>query len=389
MITSPIRPSGSYQWVNCSGSIKMKELYPRNPTEPSVATDEGKACHWLSEQIINTYVMECEQPIRTELVGTTAPDNVLIDDDMWDGAMVYVDAILDRMGDTTTCQQLNVEQQVNLDNIYPSMSGTPDCWWYDAYAMTLHVFDLKYGMGLVEAYNNPQLLIYASGIIANYLHPSVANDERLKVHLTIVQPRAFHELGPVRTWKIKALDMRPTIITLEAAAHKAMGDDADLHSGRHCKYCSAKFNCRSLQQTVYNAIDVITDVSPIEMNEHSTACELTLLKYAADLIKYRLISVEQQANTVIHDGKLLKGWIQEPTFGRKKWKDDDQARALGEMMGIDLDKHALITPTQAKAVFKKAKLDNAVIDSYSTTPQSGMKLKIDDGSRLSMIFNNN
>ena len=385
--TSPLRPSASHQWVNCPGSVMMQSLHPEYG-EASYAAEEGTACHWLAEQLLNCISTQCELPDKESMINTTAPNGIVMDEDMWDGANMYVDTVMSMLGNSTPVDNLQVEQEIKLDNIYPLMHGTADCWFYDAYTLTLHVFDLKYGRGGVEVFANSQLLIYASGIIANILHPDVGNDERLKVNLTIVQPRSYHELGPVRTWKTKAVDMITRINIIEFAANLAMGDEPDCKAGRHCKYCSGKYVCSSLQNTVYEAIDVITDVSPDVMDEESLAAELTLLKYASDLIKYRLIAIEEQAKSVINNGSSLKGWMVAPTFGRKKWEDKEQAKLMGEMMGVNLSKNELVTPTQAKALFKKAKVDSSVIDTYSTTPKNGVKLVIDDGSRLSMIFNN-
>jgi len=386
---SPLRPSGSYQWVKCSGSVELQKQYPPDPNDPNIAAEEGTACHWLAEQLLLCINQGLDFPDKSEAIGAVCPDNnVMIDEDMWDAAQMYIDAIINKAGDTVQLEHLAVEQSVMLDHIYPKMWGTPDCWFYDGYTNTLHVFDLKYGMGTVEAYYNSQLMIYTSGIIATLLHPNVANDENLKVELTIIQPRKFHEMGPVRTFYIKAVELRGKINIIEGAAHYAMGDSTQCVPGQHCKHCSAKYPCNALQQTIYNAVDVVTSASPVEMDDNSIAAEWTLLNYISDIVKYRKIAIEAKATAVINNGGILPGWIMESVIARLKWTNTDKAKALGALLECDFEKHDLITPTQAITMLEKKKINESIIDNYAARGKSGLKLKADDGTRLAMIFNN-
>ena len=69
-----------------------------------------------------------------------------------------------------------------------------DFYLYDQAEKTLYVTDLKYGYEIVEPFENWQALAYAAGVAAL---PGMVPD---KVVITIVQPRAPHRRGPIRTW---------------------------------------------------------------------------------------------------------------------------------------------------------------------------------------------
>lgn len=386
------RPSGSYQWGTCSASLLLQSVYPPLPGADNFAAEEGTATHWVSEKLLLAHKKKASDPsavipCKAEFVTHNAPNGVLITEEMWDGANMYVDYILSFLSQSITANNLHVEVRVALDHIYPNMSGTPDCWFYDSYSMTLHIFDLKFGRKYVDEFENPQEMIYASGVINEV--PAFKMNEQLKVQLHIVQPRRYHENGYCRSWIISAVDMRNYINQISTAAHKAMGDELTCTVGTHCHYCTARHACNALHSTTQNCVDVITGYHPLLLDEAATSSELTLLRHCQEMVKYRLVALEEQAMYDLGNGKLLNGWMIEPRYGHSKWRDEcDQEEILsaGEILGVDLSVRKLDSPTQVKVKLKKNKLDEDLIDEYIIRPKTGVRLVPDDGSKAKRAF---
>jgi len=165
--------------------------YLSNETE---AAEEGTACHWLAgDLLLISYVEGKKTPVKEDIVGTLSPNDILITEEMWQASLDYVTDIISNV---CSISDIKVEEKVNLDHIYPGMSGTPDAYYFDIRTNTLTVWDLKYGFGIVDVFENKQLMIYASGIIKKL------NLKNINVVLKIVQPRAFHSEGTIRSWEV-------------------------------------------------------------------------------------------------------------------------------------------------------------------------------------------
>ena len=182
---SIIAPSSASRWGACPGSAVLEAGYPDNP-EHEESRKEGNASHWVASSVLT----DGARP--QDFVGLTAFNGIIIDDVMVDAAMVYVAAVLAVSGEV-----LKVEQAVQIARINAACFGTPDSWYYDAVQGILHIFDYKYGWGVVEAFENKQGVCYYAGIIDELGIP----DEHLRVHIHIIQPRPYHWGGPVRTWE--------------------------------------------------------------------------------------------------------------------------------------------------------------------------------------------
>ena len=196
-----IRPSGSHEWHYCKASPAMQE---NEPNDDDQSTREGTAARWVASEILFSYVKaNVEVKTPADFIGTLAPNEVFIDEEMTDGVMTYVNDVLEYCNKTGLLQHLHIEEKMNLDHIYSGMKGTPDCWTYHAAGHELVVWDFEYGHGFVDVYKNPQLIIYASGAIEQCM-TDPQNSSWLKVRMKIVQPRCYSGGGIVREWTINA-----------------------------------------------------------------------------------------------------------------------------------------------------------------------------------------
>ena len=375
-----VRPSGSHEWSFCGGSQFMQK---DQPNDDSDATREGTAAHWVGSEILLSYITpDVELKTSLDFKDQLAPNDVFIDEEMIQGAVDYVTDVLQYCNETGSMRMLHVEEKLNIDSIYPGMLGTPDCWVYNATGAELVVWDFKYGYGHVEAFENPQLMIYVAGIL-ELLGIDGLSSQWLTIKMRIFQPRSYHGKGPIREWKVKASDLRGYFNQLRTAAALAMSGEGKCTPGLHCKHC-ARHICPALQGTNYNVIDVISNALPVELTGNNLALELKLLRRASKLVEFRLSAIESQVENVLSSGKILPGFMLEKKYGNKRWKKNTpiaDVLAFTDAFGIDIRKpDNLDTPTQAIAKVKKTAkemgitLDASVINNYTEIPYKGLKV---------------
>lgn len=370
-----LSPSAASRWVNCPGSVPLASRFPE--VGSSSAAEEGTASHWIGSETL------CGRGrYREEWVGVKAPNGVVIDMEMVDGAYVYVQAV---KAVTDTSIKLGIESQVSCAVIHPECWGTTDLWYWrgvpGAAGSELHVWDYKYGYGIVEPYENWQLICYAAGLMIGL---TGLQDQQVTVVLHICQPRPFHAEGVVREWRVSGSDLRGYINRLSLAAHQAMSDTPRTASGHHCKYCAARLNCSTYRLSCYAAIDYIGQAQPEEMSVEAMSAEYRILERIELLVKARKSAHESRMIGTIKAGGSVPGYTIDYGQGRAKWtKPASEIIMLGQLMGLNLaaPQEAL---TPAKAI--EAGLDRALVDSYSIRPQTGMKLVSTQGSLASRVF---
>jgi hypothetical protein len=344
----------------------MQERYPES--EDSQESKEGDASHWAAEQILSG---------GAAVIGQSAPNGIILTDDMISNACVFTNDILTTMPPGT----LNVENTVKAPAVHAESWGSPDCWAYDAKSRTLYIWDYKYGYGLVEVFENWQLINYIAGIIDRIRMP----DYQIRIKATVVQPRAPHPDGPVRRWVVKGEDLRPYINQLHNAAHEALGDDPSIKSGGHCRYCTARHACPAAHKAAMLAVDVTNRAEPHELDDQAIGTQITVLRRAAKAIEYRLTALEAQAESKIRQGRVIPGWCLEAgKAGNLSWdKSDLEVLALGELLGVHLSKP--MTPTQAIS----AGVPKELIEVYASRSPGALKLTKADNTKAAKVFGGN
>lgn len=374
-----IRPSSMPTIARCAGSAQLKPLFPESQYD-KCAAEEGTAAHWVAEQTLSSYISGNRAALTSDFIGQQAPNGVVIDDEMAQGADQYVTDILITCNETGLMRELQIEQPVTIDRIYPSMSGTPDAYLFDAQRGILHVWDLKYGHRYVKATENYQLIAYATGIIDKL----GINDEFVRVNLTIVQPRSYSSEGTIRTWSVMGSELRPHVNLLHYQAHKATQPNPECVSGEQCHYCRPN-HCRTAINASYNAIEESGKLQ-IEMipNEHLKV-QLEIMKTAKDRICDQLTGLESQIESQILAGQVVPGLATDNPPGRLNWtKPDSEIIALGKLMNADLVTGVkLLTPTQA---INKKLIDESVIKAYASRKPGKTKIVNSDESKAARVF---
>ena len=335
-------------------------------TEETEESREGTAVHEYAAWVLNDEFYP--------QIGGTMANGIVVTEAMVECAEVYIQEI----GRLNT--RPFIEQRLDLSVIHPDCFGTPDAMYYDTEAKRLYIWDYKHGYGIVEPEENAQLIAYAAGAMDYYK----VHDFDITVVLTIVQPRAPHPSGPVRSWRVKGEELRPYINPLANAANANMSGAGQCKAGQHCRNCKALSVCHTgvshgmaMLQTAHLPITV--QPTPEYMGQMVEMC-----KWAEKLFGKLAISYEEQLKNFIMSGGVVEGWTLEQKFGNKAWnRPIEEVIELGDLMGVDLRKPAAaITPTQAK----KAGLAPELIAAYSHTPSSGVALKRADDTKIKRIF---
>jgi len=370
----PPKPSDALQWMKCKGSYRAQQIYPGLPGDLSQSKMEGRACHEVAQKLFNN------EPFG-DIVGSMSKDGIIITQELFEAAREYYNDVWAYCNQHGLTGQWNVEQTVSLDHHMSGWFGIPDAWVRNGALNHLVIWDAKFGHEIIEPFEHWPMILYASGIIqaGEGFEPDV-------IEFRIVQPRAFAPGGTVRKWAITMDELANYLTQLENALADVMLPTPICTTGTQCKHCTARAHCDALQRVSYEGIDYVTDLQTHNLSGHALGVELKLLQRAHDMIKMRLTGLEEQALHEIKTGKSVTFFDAKPTVGRKRWRKGvpvEEIIMMGDLMGVDMRKPIeLDTPTQ---LVKKG-VDESVIDQYSETPRTGVKLVQIDEKSVANIF---
>lgn len=251
--------SGSKRWMSCPGSVAAESKVP-GERKSSIFAMEGTAAHLLceiysrenirpEEFLGETIVIKngdayletklsqadwahdehgvpiCDYPTEAEFV---------VDQDMVDAVEYFVAAVeLARAKLDPRGREEFHEEWIDMTWLHPLLGGTGDFICVEAFGFA-ELIDYKHGRGvLVEVYDNPQLKIYATGILHKF--PDCEG-----VTVTIVQPRKEHDDGPIRSVSYTRQELMDFAEELREAAEATQRPNAPLCAGEHCGFCGAK-----------------------------------------------------------------------------------------------------------------------------------------------------
>lgn len=376
-----LAPSSADRWSYCSGSAWMESQFPDLSDEEPRRI--GTAAHWVFQHdLVGTPLAE----------GALTPNGVAVDKAMIQAATLFLADIEAKLrpyfGDAWRAAVI-VEKRVAIPLVHPTHNwGTPDvrAWVPTPTGWVLFIWDFKYGFRSVEVFENKQLINYAAGCIteAKNIFP-VFDEARCKVVLTVVQPRAYHADGSVRTWETDMLALKPYVHSLAMAADEATGT-APICRPRPdvCHDCRARSGCTTLQEAAYMGMAMSGQAIPRVLSDDALGLEMALLDDAMELMKARHTGLEEVVKARIRAGARVPHWMYGPGRGKLAWnKPEAEVLALGDMLGVPLAKaREAITPTQAKELGLMPQL----IDMYASNVAGATKLMRDDGSNVRRIF---
>lgn len=383
---------------NCSGALALSAQVEDLDIE-SEAAGWGTACHELSEKCLRTG-LDAADSIGATI--KTKSHEFDVDEEMAECAQVYIDYVRQQQNYSNDgkprANDLWVEERFSLEKLKPPFDagGTCDAIVYSAKDQTLEVIDLKGGRGIVvEVNDNKQLRTYALGAIL--AHPGLRVD---KVTATIVQPRAHHKDGRIRSETFHVADLMEWTsdlvakmnlsaeaiaeyakvtgaLTLEAWAEKY------LKAGSHCTFCPAEGFCPALKSKALAVADAwFDDAGAMQIKNQPDVLDPAALAAAldgADLLQNWLNAVRALATRLAEGGTEIPRYHLADKFGRRKFKDPDAVPAALDLLGVPEDKlfeKKLRSPAQIETALgaKGLKPIKAQFDALYHTPLTGRTL---------------
>ena len=325
--------SASHRWLQCPPSARLCAEEPDNGSEYAM---QGTCAHELGQYLLEKALgYPCKDPTETLSY---------YDAEMQDACEGYRDFVMEQVGEAKKiCKDplVCVEQTLDYSKWVEHGFGTGDCVIVSD--DTLHIIDLKYGLGvLVQAEENSQLMCYGLGALDTFgdLY------EIRKVKLTIYQPRRNN----VDSWEISVEDLLNWAETvLKPTAALAYAGNGEFHAGEHCVFCKVKASCRARAEYALEAAKEEFR-EPAKLTEDEIAELLpkveALADWANDLKAYAL---KQAIHGVTYPGfKLAEG------RSVRKFRNEPTVAAIVAEAGYDpYEKKLLGITAMTKQLGKK------------------------------------
>lgn len=395
--------SASARLWGCPGSLALIASLglPDKESEPAAW---GTACHEVADWTLNNPDVDCADFPKAEV--KTKSHTITIDDEVMETAQEYVDYVRGRLAEHGPGATLLIEQRFSLASLDPPFDagGTGDAVLLLPEWDMIEIVDLKGGRGIVvEALGNKQLRTYALG--AYMANPGPWK----KVRATIVQPRAPHKDGRIRSETLHVSDLiewTAELVEAMRAAEKAgdtmqFGDldinvpwhEAFLSAGEHCTFCPAVPTCPAVErkaletaQTLFQPEGIAAPPAPETLGLDRIAVILD----AADMIQNWLNACRAYAQEQAELGGEVPGYVLVEKRGRRAWAKDEGeiASALLKELKLDVDdlyaEPKLKSPAQIEKVLGAKR--KAEIKHLWDTKVTGLNLaRADKTSRAAVV----
>ena len=340
--------SSSDRWMKCPGSVRMSKGMPNRS---SVYAMEGTVAHHLAEMSLAADVaphwfigqfLNVKGELSDDYPEESEDENMAfeITEEMADAVAVYtveIERVTQELKALYPGEEVHtfLEKGFDLSRLYPDMFGTNDYSIFVKGEM-LVVLDYKHGRGkVVEARDNPQLLYYALGAILEICR---SHDDLPKIVRTIVvQPRAKHRDGYIRSWDYTLDEVTTFSRTLIEKAINTEDPDAPLVPGEtQCFFCNGKARpCPAIFERAQElAMQDFTDLTEEEFTEvkgSKTLMTKAGTEFAKGMVE-KTLSNREMMIAVLRIAPVLDAWIR-----------DVQAYAQHEAEnGVQIDDHKLV-----------------------------------------------
>jgi len=384
--------------MNCAGTIRMSKGIKDVETFYQL---EGRAAHALGEYALRHPTL-WEQVINVDVEAEEGTKSWPVDEVMREAIRLYVEtvrALHERLGGT-----LFIERTFDLGIIGPPepMFGTADA--VIVADEDIDIIDLKYGSGIVvEVLDNVQLLYYALGaILAEFtrrvMDPKSAvvceEDETVlhaacrlfkRVRITIVQPRAPHTDGPVRTsLEFTGADIEAYAVKLMERARATQDPNAPLEAGSWCQFCPARGHCPEL--AAHAQLIAQTDFESVPMEappdvEHMPIEQVAKMLGSVKILEIFVRSLYERVTHELEAGREVPGWKMVNKRARRMWADPKELKTWAKAVGLKpkdlMIEPELKSPAQLEAIIGKRNLPEELYARVS----SGLTLVPEDDPR--------
>jgi hypothetical protein len=402
----------------CAGSLALTVGLPETTSQ---AADWGTCCHVIAEDCLFDRKKSADQFIGQTVKGKS--HSFEVDDEMADTAQMYIDYCWGRVDEYKKATGKNalrfVEEKFSLEKL-----GTP----FDAGGTSDHVLifedwnlievvDLKGGRGVVvEVVGNKQERSYGLGAVLR--HEGL---DLKRVMVTIVQPRAPHKDGRIRSEEFHISELVEWTTDLLAAMRRSKAavdtlpqgavrieqheevDDADKPTGRmidvavatippawagtylcagdHCRFCKAKAFCPAIETKTMQTIGAWFDPSglpqvPVVRSDDDPVKrgqKLDLL----DMMEGWIAAYREDEHRRAEAGDPAENYVLVPAQKRETWNDGAEDKVLAAAKAAGLPPAKYLNPAKLrtpKQVRKELGAKADLVADLSSTPSGGTNL---------------
>jgi hypothetical protein len=346
--------------MNCPGSIQLCQACPKKPG--SKWANEGTAAHYLGE-----WCLARGRAAHSRLGDTL---NVKIDgkmqkfevtEEMADAVQVYLNyaaGLFERFKGAGIWT--HIEHRLDLGPWIPDSFGTSDLTMIVPLD-TLVVVDYKHGAGVpVDVEGNTQMMIYALGALGQFNPHGVD-----QVEMTIVQPRAPHTDGPIRTMVMSATELQHWgDYVLRSAARECLNPVAVTRAGSWCRWCDALESCpevaKSAAETMFGKpqLPVVTETEKPNLPNVATLTPdqmANVYRIANDYLEPWLKAVKAAWHNHLRQNGPAGGFKIVEGRASRSWKDELGAELeVGEILGDGAyEEPKFKSPAQVEKALKK------------------------------------
>jgi hypothetical protein len=352
--------SSAERWMKCPGSIKLLSLLGLPDSDEAEYRKEGIASHEAAAILLR------DDAEAWTIVGERFYGHC-IDADQADAIQTY----LSYVGSLPTGTSW-IEASVGATRsgeVPREFYGTVD--HARLAGDTLYVTDYKNGEGLVvEAYRNPQIMYYALAFLLTM--PGL--EQVKKIVLTIVQPRAFHPDGPIRSWETTPEEVLNWGDEELFPAMALTEVDDTLTPGEWCRFCPAKLVC-PMMTALFGAAAKANPQAATNMTDDRLGAEYKQI----DAVKFYIMAVEQEALRRRMEGHSVPGTKLVLKKANRVWKPGAPKLLVQKLGDNAMTKPEIKSPAEISKLGKDAK---ALVAEYAYTPETGYTLARPGDQRL-------
>ena len=324
--------SSAHRWMGCTPSARLEQEFADQESE---AAAEGSAAHALAEHKLR----------KALKLRSRKPVSKYDSDEMDDYTTGYVEFVMEALAEAKlNCPdpQVLIEQKLDFSCYVPDGFGTGDC--LIVASPRLHVIDFKYGLGvLVDAYQNPQMMLYALGSLRIFdcLY------DITEVAMTIYQPRREN----ASTWTISVDELREWAeTTLKPKADLAFKGEGEYTPGSWCQFCRAAVKCRARAEAKLELARFEFAQPPLLTDEEIEE----ILGKLDDLTKWANEIVAYAQDAAINHGKEWSGFKLVESRTNRKYTDEDAVAHAAAAAGYhDIYRKSLIPITEMEKLMGK------------------------------------
>lgn len=352
-----LAPSAAHRWLTgeCYAEPHLRAKMP--PSKDSKYSLEGTTAHALGEYCLKN---KTDPKIFKDKVYKKT--GVRVDSDMVIHVRTYVEYVRDYLKNGVLEARLSW-------NMIPDLGGTCDAMSVED--GVLHVADLKYGQGvIVEVEDNPQLAIYLF-LAYGSLEPDLQNSIK-EWKATIIQPRADHKDGVIRTWSMDRKQFNEWSLRIVKAANNVQDHPKQMNPGEHCHFCPALASCPAHHSKVIEVAkhDFKAPLKAMPNPELMDIDQLARVLEAEPLITAFYKAAYKRAENMLRDGKGVPGFKLVKTRTNREWIDEKAAvKNLSKLVKSMYTEPKVISPAQAEKLLDAE--GKKLVDKLSHKPDAG------------------